>query len=59
MFTEDSRAAVMEIIDERGWLDARDVEMKKQAARKMLLRGYPPEEVADINDLPLDVVLNL
>jgi len=63
MFTEDSREAVMEIIDERGWLDARDVardvEIKKQAARKMLLRGYPPEEVADINDLPLDVVLNL
>ena len=59
MFTEDTREIIMTTAEEGGWFEKRDTERDKMKAKKMLIKGYPPEEVADIQDLPLDVVLAL
>ena len=59
MFTEDSKDAVMKIIEEIGWQGARDLEIKKQSARKMLLDGESIEKISRWMDLPIEELTNL
>ena len=63
MFTENNRAIIMEALEEYGWLDNRDnamvLEERKRLANKLLARGDSPGEVADVADLPIDVVMEM
>ena len=59
----DMSEAVKEIFlegaEKNGWLVERDIENLKAIAKRMLLRGYSAEEVAETTELAISVVKNL
>jgi len=60
MFSEEtSMKIIIDAMEEGGWLVKRDNEKAKKIARKMLSRGDSPNDVAEVTDLPLDVLMNL
>ena len=63
MFTEGVREIFLEGADRYGWLNDRDSNLKlensKEIARKMLLRGDSPSEVADVTGLPVDTIIEV
>jgi hypothetical protein len=60
---EEVRAMYFEGAKKRGWLDSyfNDVaiENSKEIATKMLMRGYPPEEVIETTELPVETVTSI
>ena len=59
MVTEYTADIILEAFEESGRLIERDIEMKKKAARKMLLDGTPVEKVCEWLELPHETVAGL
>ena len=59
MFTEGVREIFMEGAKQHGWLDDFETKKAKKIAKKMLERGYSPNEIVEVTDLPIDTVVEL
>ena len=56
--TETVKEIFLEGAEQYGWLNEKFVD-KKETAKKMLMRGYSVEEVADILELSIETVTGL
>ena len=57
--TEAVKEIILEGVKEYGWLANEFEQNNKEKAKKMLMRGYPVEEVAEIMELPIETVKSL
>ena len=67
MLTGALKEAFLQGAEQYGWLDEKfeqikiqsKIQERKEIAKKMLMRGYAVDDVAEIMELPLETVMNL
>ena len=57
--TEEAFKILLQGAEEHGLLEKRDEQDRRERAKKMLMRGYPVEDIAEIMELPVETVINL